>query len=130
MELFKERLAKLVELFGENKLTIFAMRCGVPKSNIYRYLNGTSPRPEHLVSISRYTKYSIDWLLTGSRPSELVRKVPPCHVDQVCQDICHICKELDAEKRSMVLKMIEPLMDFKIQGIKGKTQGGAAKEEN
>jgi len=57
------RLAKLI---GEQKPFEWAKAIGIPSSTFDRVWNHeATPRPEHLLKISRRCGVSIDWLLTG-----------------------------------------------------------------
>jgi len=57
----------------ELKQTEFAEILGISQTQLSKYERGkTVPTPEILVKLKRYSKRSVDWILTGERPENAV----------------------------------------------------------
>ena len=61
---FSARLHKAIQALGINP-THFAYKAGVPQGTISKCLHGHVPTAKLLLSISRTSGRSVDWLLTG-----------------------------------------------------------------
>lgn len=69
METFLDRLKYIVAKCTPGKKpkpTVFAAKAGVPPGTFHKYYKeGAHPSVDHLIRISEYSHFSIDWLLTG-----------------------------------------------------------------
>lgn len=52
--------------------------CGVPKSNVVSWLNGSNPKTSQLVKVANFLEVSLDYLLTGK---EVLKKTAPFDID-------------------------------------------------
>ena len=59
---------RLRECIGEDSVSSFARRCGLPEATIRSYLDGKKPVFDKLVKIAKAAGVSLDWLATGRGP--------------------------------------------------------------
>lgn len=64
-ETIHDRIAELVQMYGDGKNTFFAEKIGVSEGNIRGYIKGVMPKQDVLEKIVRCFDINPDWLLTG-----------------------------------------------------------------
>lgn len=64
-ETIHDRIAELVQMYGDGKNTFFAEKIGVSEGNIRGYIKGVMPKQDVLEKIVRCFDVNPDWLLTG-----------------------------------------------------------------
>lgn len=74
MELFKDRLALLVEQSGLN-LSQIAKDTGIAKSSLHNYLVGTEPTMTKLAVLADYFRVSADYLVFGKEAADPVKEL-------------------------------------------------------
>ncbi len=59
---------RLRECIGDDSVSSFARRCGLPEATIRSYLEGKKPVFDKLVKIADAAGVTVDWLATGRGP--------------------------------------------------------------
>ena len=57
--------ARIAKVRGRRSQASFARELGVPRQNVNRYENGTTPHVDFLIKLAINEGVSIDWLLLG-----------------------------------------------------------------
>lgn len=62
---FNDRLRQLI---GTDSVNAFRLKCGIGDSTFRKYLKGTTPGLDKVISIAEAANVNIEWLATGKGP--------------------------------------------------------------
>lgn len=89
----KSRLLELVNRLADGNPALFADECGIPRSAMEDYGDGTMPSAEHLIGIRKAFHVNINWLLTGEGDANEVSGIS---LDNLPAPTCRLVDILDS----------------------------------
>ncbi|MBN1547423.1 MAG: helix-turn-helix domain-containing protein [Syntrophaceae bacterium] len=94
VNLIADRFTLLFDIYANGKHTLFADKCGIPRSTMQNYKDGRMPSSENLIRICETFNVNINWLLTGDGEMELKSKKN--HEERKETDLEEKMKEFEA----------------------------------
>lgn len=62
--------SRLIHMIGDEPVSSFARRCGMPESSLRKYLTGSLPNSDNLVKMADTGGKSVEWLASGRIPKD------------------------------------------------------------
>lgn len=95
--------SRLRECIGDETVSSFARRCGIPEATIRSYLDGRKPVFDKLVRMAQAAGVTLDWLATGRGPK---RRTNAQHIENVASSsITH------ARRWEKIIALVEGIED-------------------
>ena len=102
-------VSRLKKLIGNESVRSFGRKTGISETQLRKYLSGKSkPGLDNLVSISKVTGVSIEWLATGER-TEQKDEITDYQPSMQAQKIMELIDTLEPDYRREILLRIEAL---------------------